>query len=459
MIPAFDFLFLIRVSAIWGLLLLFYFLALGKNDNWPLKRYFLLSIYILGLVFPLLPTVYQHTAVENYAFGNQIVANPFVVGPSLEGTEAQAAAFWTWQKVLIGTYLAICLGLALRVLRSFSLLRYWRATGEKSSFQGYQVVQHANIKTPIAGFNTIFLPLYNGDCRDAMNRVSTEMACLHEKLHLQHGHQWERLPLLLGHIFLWFHPLQWLFQHLQEQVQEYEVDEGVLQRFSLPQYGKLLIQASMAPTMAWHPNLFSSPLKNRIDMMCKTKNKQSWRFYHTIALSLLLGFIVVSCTDIVDSNALEQTVIYSAEEIDQPAHSADYELDLDNPHQNIFHAVGRNIKYPKVARANGVEGTVVSAYTINANGEIEDFRFYSRALKNNLREGTVLEEVVIIGYGDSVESNPNKTEFTPEEIDARMVSLQEEVKRILTEFNWSPALKDGKPVATRQILPIRFRLQ
>ena len=452
MIPTIDFLFLIRLSAIWGLLLLFYFFFLKKNDNWTVQRYFILTVYLLGLILPFLPTVYEHTAVPNYAFSEQISGNAFILRPGAETAAVETNPTWNWKGILITGYLLICLALAIRLLRSFLLLRYWRLKGIQSQFQGYRVIQHPKIKVPVAGFNTIFLP-------QNLSKEEAKMACLHEKLHLQQRHQWERLPLLLGHIFLWFHPLQWLFQHIQEQIQEYEVDEGVLQRFSLPEYGRLLIQASMAPTMAWHPNLFSSPLKNRIDMMCKVKNKQSWRFYHSIVLSLLLGFIIVSCTDLVDNNALEQTVIYSAEEIDQPAHSKDYDFNPDKPTGNIFEAVGRNIKYPKEARTTGVEGIVIAAYTIKANGEIENIQFWSNASKKPLGAGTQFEEIVITGYSEGNPASSEKAAFTPEEIDARMAGLQEEVKRTLMELNWNPAMKDSKPVATRHILPIRFRLQ
>jgi len=451
--PTIDFLFLIRLSAIWGLLLLFYFFFLKKSNNWPVQRYFILTIYLLGLVLPFLPTVYEHTAEPSYNFSEQIGRSTFVLQSKEATLVAQTTSFWTWQKILLIGYVTACLILALRVLHSFLQLGYWRLNGKVSKFQDCRVIEHPQIKTPMAGFRTIFMPTNMGDKQEAA------MAHFHEKLHVQRGHLWERLPLLIGHVFLWFHPLQWLFQYLQEQIQEYEVDEGVLQRFSLPQYGKLLIQTSMAPTMTWHPNLFSSPLKNRINMMSKAKNKQSWRFYHTIALSLLLGFIVVSCTDLVEGNTLENKVIYSAEEIDQPAHVKDQEFNPEEPNQNIFMAFGKNLKYPLAARVNGVEGILAFAYTISPSGAVQDIEFWSRTQENALGEATRLEEIVIAGYAEITAPNSEKKSLSPAEKDARMKVLNEEVQQTLMELDWAPALKDGQPVATRYMLPIRFRLQ
>lgn len=444
---SFDFLFLIRLSAIWSLLLLFYFLALGKNDNWPLKRYFLLTAYVLGLVLPLIPTVFENTAIESYTLGNQIASSPFIVNPSIDVVEANTASFWNWQTVLISTYIAICLGLAIRMMRSFLLLRHWRIHGKESNSQGYSVIQHAQIKTPMAGFSTIFLPL-NRD-GDAMSCGSAKMAILHEKIHLQQGHQWERLPLLLGHIFLWFHPFQWLFQYLQEQVQEYEVDEGVLQRFSLPEYGKLLIQASMAPTMAWHPNLFSSPLKNRINMMSKPKNKQPWRFYHTIALSLLLGFIIVSCTDVVDNQALEQTSVFSELEVDQTAYVVHEEFDADQAMQAFYNTVGRAIKYPKEARTNSITGQFTATYTIDQNGDLKNMRF------DLPYKGDPENELVVTGYRTQEKAT---NELTASQIKELEALIEKEIATVISDIEWKPAMKNDKAVSSTKQSLFKFRL-
>ncbi len=447
MIVSFDFLFLIRLSAIWSLLLLFYFLALGKNDNWPLKRYFLLAAYVLGLVLPLLPTVFENTTIESYTLGNQIASSPFLVNPLIDVVETNTATFWNWQTILMSTYLAICLGLVIRMMRSFLLLRHWRIHGKESSFEGYSVIQHAQVRTPMAGFNTIFLPL-NSD-GDAMNRVSTEMAILHEKTHLQQGHQWERLPLLLGHIFFWFHPLQWLFQHFQEQVQEYEVDEGVLQCFSLKQYGKLLIQGSIASTMSWHPNLFSSPLKNRIDMMCKPKNKQSWRFYHTIALSLLLGFIIVSCTDVVDNQSLEQTSIFPEAEVDQPAYVIHEEFGSDQAMEAFYNTVGRAIKYPKEARVNSITGQFTATFTIGQNGDLKNMRF------DLPYKGDPENELVVTGYRTEEKANNKLSASQTKELKAL---IEKEISTVISDIEWKPAMKNGKAVSSTKQSLFKFRL-
>jgi beta-lactamase regulating signal transducer with metallopeptidase domain len=449
------FLYLLRASIIWTLLLAFYWLAFHQNDNWQLKRLLLLSIYVLGLALPLLPTLYEHTAVANYYISDTIFNSPFVSRSTAETIETSSPQFWTPRTILTGLYLLICLAMALRIAASFFLLNTWRKTGQKSTHEHYSIVKHPAIKVPVAGFRTIFLPTN-------ISAEDEQMACLHEKIHLGNGHSWERLPLLLGSIFLWFHPLQWLFQHLQEQVQEYEVDEGVLQHFSLPEYGKLLIQASMAPTMAWQPNLFSSPLKNRIDMMCKTKNKQPWRFYHSLILSLLLGFIIVSCTDAIDSNPAESYELVSAEELDQIAQVADIKYQDDDPWRTIFKGIGMNVKYPLKAREKNIEGTVVVQYVIDANGDMQDLVFL-RPMSSNYKpllvDATFLDEVVLTGLNISNEPPLLEQNLTKEERTNKLNVFRQEVKRVLEQLDWQPAIQNGQPVASVQRVPIRFKLQ
>lgn len=82
--------------------------------------------------------------------------------------------------------------------------------------------------------------------------------------------------------------------------------------------------------------------------------------------------------------------------------------------------LANNLVYPSQARANQVEGTVIVSVTITTDGRIVDEQIEGEA-----------------GFG-----------------------LGEEALRVarLLPDEWIPLTLDGKPVATRMFIPIRFRL-
>jgi protein TonB len=81
--------------------------------------------------------------------------------------------------------------------------------------------------------------------------------------------------------------------------------------------------------------------------------------------------------------------------------------------------MGVNLKYPELAKRQGVEGTVILAYTITKNGEIKDIK--------------VVQSV-------------NK------ELDNEAVRLAK------TMPQWTPAMQDGKARDIKYQLPVKFEL-
>lgn len=87
----------------------------------------------------------------------------------------------------------------------------------------------------------------------------------------------------------------------------------------------------------------------------------------------------------------------------------------------ILKGVYNNIRYPTVARENGIEGTVNIKFTVNKDGSLSDFEI----LKN-------------VGGGCGEEA-------------LRMA-------KILNDGFWIPGIANGEFVSTTHTLPIRFKL-
>lgn len=279
-----------------------------------------------------------------------------------------------------------------------------------------------------------------------------DMICLHESIHLKNKHLQERMPLVLGNIFLWFHPLQWLFLRRQEMVQEYEVDEEVIRAFSPTSYGKLLIQSSMAPS-GWHPKLYSSPLKKRIDMMCKKKNHRGWRKGHSFFLILLLGFLLVNCSDLVKSIEFSDPVTLDINAVDQkPVLDVGEERykEMPDPDRIFLEEVYRTVLYPAVARNNGVTGTYKASFNINESGHMEELVVKPVDLEETDRR----LRIVVIGYGN------NRAEKNVDDKKEGNEALLKEVERTLSDLpNWLPARHEGKAVPVRMELYFQYRLE
>jgi protein TonB len=88
--------------------------------------------------------------------------------------------------------------------------------------------------------------------------------------------------------------------------------------------------------------------------------------------------------------------------------------------QGLLKYISKKIKYPREAVNEQVEGMVVVSFVVNRQGEITD--------------ATILKG---LGYG-----------------------TDEEALRVINSMpNWTPGRQNGKPVAVRYTLPIRFSMK
>ncbi len=92
--------------------------------------------------------------------------------------------------------------------------------------------------------------------------------------------------------------------------------------------------------------------------------------------------------------------------------------------KKVFEFVGKNLKYPVIARENGVEGTAVVQFVVDRDGSVKD--------------ASVLRD---IGAGCGEEA-------------VRVVNLMNQ-----QGIKWTPGKQRGRPVKVQFRLPVRFKLQ
>lgn len=88
--------------------------------------------------------------------------------------------------------------------------------------------------------------------------------------------------------------------------------------------------------------------------------------------------------------------------------------------QALLGYLAKNIRYPAIARENGISGTVVVQFIVNKKGQISD-----------------IEVVKDIGGGCG----------------------REAIRAVKEMGNWKPGLQRGIPVNVKMTLPVKFRLQ
>ena len=92
--------------------------------------------------------------------------------------------------------------------------------------------------------------------------------------------------------------------------------------------------------------------------------------------------------------------------------------------KKLLSYVYKNIKYPAIARQNGVEGLVIISFVVEENGTVSN----AKIAKD-------------IGANCGMEA-------------LKVVNLMNE-----RQIRWSPGINEGKPVRVKYNLPVRFKLE
>jgi len=438
--------YLLRATVIWLVLLAFYWLV-RRHVSFRFQRAVLLFSWGMGLVIPLLPSLGSEAipvvnALPTLGFTKTIAT---VVPP----TEATATAWWSWNDLLLFFYGLGVLLFGARTLVQWQVLRQWITTGTESAYAGFGVIRHPGVSGPFVAFGRIFLPAEMPDAD--LERT----ALIHEAAHLRSRHHYDTLLLTLGSLLLWFHPLFWVFRRQLATVHEYEADAAVIQRMSARTYGLQLLQASLGP--AGFPGLFSSPLKERIDMITDNKRARKLRLLPLLTLSLLLLGLVVACSDVAEdiqsprSEAIPgiENIVGDLDEALVPdVYPKPSGLEDEAPSwETLIRAFYQEIRYPAAARKAGKTGFVRLLVNVSETGSVTNITTIGLDPSEDEDDSNNL---VVVGHTEAEKTvqDPTAAPFTKEL--NRLVSA-------LAPF--TPAQLDGQPTAVLLAFDVQFKLE
>ena len=395
---------LLKLTVIWAVLLAYYFVAM-RRAPFAWRRAYLLVTALAGVVVPFLPPLYFGPMAENLTPVRQTItavldlrANATTTSPATGGQHIP----WLLV-VLVASHIALWY----RVITDGIKIRRYQVDGQRSIYDGYPVITHPNIPSPMASFGVILLPA---------KLVGTPLhhtALLHETSHLRHRHHYDVVLLQCLLSLLWFHPLLWLLRHELNAVHEYQADADVVATIPRKTYGLQLIQASQTRAQL---GLFSSPLKNRITML--TQPQSPSRNYLTPLLAVLLaGGLSLAFSDVYIPPPAPLTTEAQTTEFTPRLATLDKSATEQEARKALLQLLYTNIGYPAANRNNGMEGKSSLSLVIGTDGKVQSFATGADNQPKVYQEDGLGDiELVIIGNpGEPLDTEEANIEFFTEE--------------------------------------------
>ena len=274
-----------------------------------------------------------------------------------------------------------------------------------------------------------------------------ESILAHEKAHVAYGHSIEVLLVDVLSALQWFNPAIWMLRADLKELHEYEADDAVLRTgANLREYQYLLIRKAVSKSGYSVANSFNhSILKNRITMMSKSKSPlaRGLRALYLLplvclAIGLQARTVYVPMDKDSEKNVsdekprgyLSEIVVIGYGGQEAPRHHKSLEKDplpsIKNPdmdteavcNEDFSWWLNTRLVYPDEAKTD--DGTILAKFTVGTDGKVKDIE--------------ILWNV-------------------SEQLDGIVA------RQIAKSPDWTPAMKDGKPVEMTFIQPVIFKVR
>ncbi|MFD3001844.1 M56 family metallopeptidase [Pontibacter toksunensis] len=319
--------YLLKVSFVIGIALLFYKFVLHQESFFSTNRIYLLGCILLAFALPFVtvPQFVSHQGYLDYVFQqeSQPEANieqeaPAVTAPltysttkpaedlslpalpqqtptvAAEMAEVQEAPVFSWTQdwlfLLAMLYVFGVVVFTLHLLVQVGSILYKGISSTDKVQDGeYVIVNTETRQAPCSFFQYIFI------YPDDYDFATYEQIIAHEKAHVRQGHSLDLLIAELAVIVLWFNPLMWLYKKEIEKNMEYQTDAILLEKEQvdkdLYQLNLLQIACPNKP-LSITINYNQSLLKQRIIMMNAKKSTLHSYWKYAFLAPLFFGIIL-----------------------------------------------------------------------------------------------------------------------------------------------------------------------
>ena len=418
---------------------LFYRFLLKKETFHRFNRVVLVGTAVLSFLLPLC-IITIHKPMETTA---PLVTEPAMVAELPEQELAplvQVSEPWWHVALTILFWAGVAFVLGRVLISILSILRIIRQGEPVRKEDGCRILVTERDIDPFSWMKSIVLSRKDWE-------IPHESILAHEKAHIAYGHSIEILLVDVLSALQWFNPAIWMLRADLKELHEYEADDAVLRAGAdLREYQYLLIRKAVSKSGYSVANSFNhSILKNRITMMSKSRSPLSrglralWLLpLVCLAIGLQARTVYVPVDKDSEKNVsdekprgyLSEIVVIGYGGQEAPRHHKSLEADalpsIKNPdmdteavcRENFSWWLNTRLVYPDEAKTD--DGTVLAKFTVGTDGKVKDI--------------TILWSV-------------------SEQLDGIVA------QQIAKSPEWTPAMKDGKPVEMSFIQPVAFMVR
>jgi TonB family protein len=381
--------YFMTVGVIYAVLYSIYHLFFRNNTNFQANRIYLLFIVPFAFLLPFI------NSTVKVASQYQVTLPVFEIG----NIATQTTAF-NWSNAFIYIYIAIS---SILLIRLFANLFKTINTISAIKNGGNNNIQ------PFSFFSFIHVPT-NIETEDRLAITH------HEEVHSTQLHSLDIIIYEISKVLLWWNPILWMGLNAVKSNHEFIADK--LASAKADKYSSVLVAQLLGVNCSVLANNFKSkPLIKKRIMMMKTKKSNH---LSVLKYALVIPFAALAIVATTNKELVAKPITIVAKHTDDKVYIlVDVMPEFKGGTEALMKYLGNNVKYPKEAKENKIEGKVLVGFIIDTKGNIK--------------------EVNIIKTADEL-------------LDA------EAVRVIKTMPKWKPGKQDGKKVNVKFVLPIAFKL-
>ena len=383
------------------------FLLLKKSINYTIQRAIVLAIPIVSIIV----VVFKNTILHESAIFNSIPIFNLNVIEVGDVTTSNTSTFWSIEMIYLSVVALLFFWLVLKV--SKVLIFFRKAERQKNS--------SINILSPSLSDNFSFFNFIHISAD--LNETEKQVVLEHELSHTHKLHAFDLMVMAIYHVVFWINPIFFLMKKKLIEIHEYEVDAGMFKRYN-NQYVQYLLANTLKGNSSHY--LLTSQFYNGLSLTKRTKQmkttiKNKWALLLVFPV-LAVGFTLLSLKsnspEIITNQILgeEQDTIKKVVKVYDVV---DKQPEYVGGDKAMIQFIIDNIVYPKADKEAGIEGTVFCEFVIQADGNIGKIKIVKG------KTATMDAEVV------------------------RVISLMPK---------WTPGELEGKKVAVKYTMPVKFVL-
>jgi hypothetical protein len=410
--------YLLKSSISLVILYALYRIMLHYEFNHQLNRMIGLTCVLFSMSFPIV----QFNAISQ---GTLLPVTVYTIAAGtadLQEKFSSAIPETTWSIFSMVYGIGTCL-FSLRVLIGLLTLLGFYFNSPRDNRWGFVVVTLPGKMSPFTFFNILFVGNNNTD------DVEMEAMLLHEQAHRNQYHSIDAVLLEVLTVIFWFNPVIWLFRRDIKAQHEYFADEQVLKKgINTRDYQHILFKTQTGTSVEVANYLSNTTsLTKRFNMMTQPRSNSKTMYWRASLFFILMSVILCfsAFSDLRENIQVDTPPVY------------------EQGREALIKTVQKQLKYPSSARRENRTGRVHVSFTVSETGDVVNIE------ADKGKEGYAMQEIVIVGYYTSTE--------TAKGIDD--VLRNEAMRVVATLGKFIPAEKDGKPVKSVVILPIKFLLE